>query len=382
MSASRLVLGMVAAMCLGLCSAAQAETAVTDEVVKLLKASVGEDVILSFIRDKGAPAELDADRIIELKKAGATSAVLMALMKGSGAEFPFDLDGEHTVDKPGTHGAISVYPICRRGPVSVETYLTLDEATGAKIIKISEKGDGSVPVVVISNSGALPLYISAGEVIYGGKQDRMIAYDVIVEPGRDLTVEVRCVEQGRWSGRSQTFASAKAMGNKRTRAAVQFKNQGEVWREVAAQNRKLRASSGTGSYKASLSKSEVSESYSALASRVLPGLSGRHVVGMVVAVNGKVEAIEIFGAPGLFAKLKEKLLKSYVLDAQGVKDEKRTAPGKGEILDFYRKTMAAQAKELKKYGKNTNAARRAPHADANENFDSDGRLLRRSMLAN
>lgn len=370
---------LLAAMLLAPAVAAAVD--VTAEVLKLLKGNVEEQVLLTYIAGNDAPGDLNADQIIELKKAGATSAVLMALMKGGGSDFPFDLTDEHTVGKPVQHAAMAVYPVLRKGPVSVSTYLTLDEATDAKTIAIAEQGDGAVPVVVISNNGKLPVYISAGEVIYGGKQDRMIAYDVIVDAGKKLTVEVRCVEQGRWSGRNQDFASSKAMGGKRSRAAAQFKQQHDVWNEVAAQNSTVDGSAGTTSYKASLTKIDEGTEYAGYAGALMPALTGRNVVGMVVAIDGKVESIDIFGGPGLFEKLREKLLKAAVLDATSTTDEGKSAPGREAILQFYRTAMAADSEELKAYSGNRNAARKADHADTNENFDNAGKLLHRSLLA-
>ena len=56
---------------------------------------------------------------------------------------------------------------------------------------------------------------------------------------------------------------------------------------------------------------------------------------MVVAINGKVHAIELFGSPSLFARLKEKLLKGYVLDALSSGSDAGGVPGKKNILDLF-----------------------------------------------
>ena len=171
------------------------------EVLKLLKANVGEEVVLAYLAREGAPAALTADGMVDLKKAGATPAILLALLGGRKAgadgDFPFDLDKDHQVAKPVTHKLMAVYPILRKAPTMVGAYLTLEEATQQKSITVQEKGGGSVPVVVVVNSGRLPVYISAGEIIIGGKQDRVVAHDILVKPGVEVTVDVRCVEQGR-----------------------------------------------------------------------------------------------------------------------------------------------------------------------------------------
>jgi len=356
------------------------------EIIKLLKADVAEEVILAYIEKKGAPEELSASRIVDLKKAGATKGVLMALL---GAEagirmpgrYPFDLDENHEVGEPATRGLMAVFPILRKTPATVGEYLTLDEAMGRKVIKIEEKGGGSVPVVIIINTGRLPIYISAGEVIIGGKQDRMISHDIVILPGKEVTVDVKCVEKGRWHGPRVHFESAQAMGGLAARKAVQFAGQSEVWDEVAAQNVAAGAESSTGSYKAALTDPDVKRRYRELAEAMLPHLEGRRVVGMVVAVNGKVHAIEMFGSPALFSRMKEKLLKSYVLDTLGMQDQHANPPDKEAILSFYRSTMKERAEELKKYKENTNFKREAREATANDCVDAQGQLLHRSLLA-
>jgi len=359
------------------------------EVQKLLKAEVGEETILKFISANGAPEKLTADEIIELKKTGASQAVLLALMGGASrtptgapGEFPFDLDEHHSVDKPVVHGLMAIYPIKRKIPASIGSFLTIDEAVQQNFAVVKEKGDGTVPNVIIRNSGKLPIYITAGEIIIGGKQDRIIAYDVIIHPGKELTVEVRCVEQGRWQGGKTEFAPSKAMGGAKSRMAAQFSDQGKVWEEVAKQNASVQAApSATGTYQGSLNKPEIQKMYEEYAAKILPSLDGRNIVGIVVCMNGKIYAVEIFGSPSLFAKMKEKLLKSFVLDAAGMKDEKVQPAGKDAILSFYRSAMQAKEEKLKVYESNVNVKRPAKECIANENKDEDGNVMRRSILA-
>ncbi len=361
--------------------------AVLKEVQKLLKAEVGEETILKYISTNGAPEKLTADEIVELKKSGASQAVIIALMGGARGEtagkedFPFDLDEHHSVDKPVVHGLMAIYPIKRKIPASIGNYITLDEAVQQKVATVKEKGEGTVPNVIIRNSGRIPIYITAGEIIIGGKQDRIIAYDVIIHPDKEITVEVRCVEQGRWNGARSEFAPAKAMGGMKSRAAAQFKSQQKVWDEVAEQNASVQVSTSTGTYQASLNKPEVQKMYEEYSAKLLPSLDDRNTVGMVVSMNGKVSAVEIFGSPGLFAKMKDKLLKSYVLDAAGMKDEKAKPASKDEILSFYKAAMKAEAEKLKAYDDNVNVKRNAEPCIANENKDAEGNFMRRSILA-
>ncbi len=50
------------------------------------------------------------------------------------------------------------------------------------------------------------VYIGGGEIITGGRQDRMIVRDTILNPSdKDQYVPVMCVEEGRWSDKEKKF---------------------------------------------------------------------------------------------------------------------------------------------------------------------------------
>ncbi len=69
----------------------------------------------------------------------------------------------------------------------------------------------SVNQLVLVNRSKRPLLLLAGELVSGGKQDRIIAKDRIVAPGAEpLPLDVFCVEHGRWSTGSQ-FAASKSI---------------------------------------------------------------------------------------------------------------------------------------------------------------------------
>src|SRR5213592_4751072 len=80
----------------------------------------------------------------------------------------------------------------------------------------------SVNQLVLINRSKRPLLLLAGELVSGGKQDRVIGKDRIVPVGAPpLPLDVFCVEHGRWTGSSQ-FAAAKTIVHPsvRERAAV------------------------------------------------------------------------------------------------------------------------------------------------------------------
>ena len=96
-------------------------------------------------------------------------------------------------------------------------------------------GGPSVNQLVLINRSKRPLILLAGELVSGGKQDRIIAKDRIVPPGAEpLPLNVFCVEHGRWSNGAQfNAASAIVHPSVREQAAVK-RNQSDVWESVTA----------------------------------------------------------------------------------------------------------------------------------------------------
>src|SRR5262249_24394819 len=91
----------------------------------------------------------------------------------------------------------------------------------------------TVNQLVLVNRSKFPLLLLAGELVSGGKQDRIIGKDRIVPVGAPpLPLDVFCVEHGRWSNGAQ-FSAAKTMVHPsvREKAAVDQK-QTDGWAAV------------------------------------------------------------------------------------------------------------------------------------------------------
>ncbi len=354
------------------------------EVMKLLKADIAEDIILTYIAKHNLPPDLSADDIIKLQHEGGSPAIISALLGTQPgepeSEFPFNLDERHSVGEPITYGALAVFPVYLAAAERMQEFLTLDAAEELGVVVITEKSGGSVPAVIIRNTSDVSIYICAGEVIFGGKQDRMIAHDVVIAPRETIEVKVRCVESGRWHGTSSQFTSGGLMGSNKVREAVQFMAQSDVWNRVAEQNAQLEAQTSTGTYRAALTHEEIQELYKAFARQILPKLEEENVAGMIIAVNGEILCIDIFGSPALFDDLKEKILKASVLDIIGIEDEGSSPPSKARIMDFYREASRANSEQLQKYQENANNKRESQNALVNESVDDQGQMLHQNII--
>ena len=347
-----------------------------NDIIKLLKTNVGEDVIKAHIANKDMIFDLSTKDIINLKKAGASDDLLSYMMEGTSVagDFPFELEKDFVVKKPTAHDHLAIYPVYRKTSIRVEDYITLDEAQKEKVIIITEKASGSVPVVIIRNNGKKPIFIMAGEIIIGGKQDRMVSFDVLIPAGKEVEVSVRCVEHGRWHGKSGEFKSGKAVGGKGVRTALQFKSQQDVWDEVSKACAENQISSESGTYKAILSSEDIDKKSKPYFDALKDGIKDDDIVGMIMALNGEVVCVDIFANPKFFAKVKEKFLKAYILDAISTEMTSTDTPGKKDILSFFGELKVAKTEELKKYKANCNYELESDLLIGNESRDKDGNL--------
>jgi hypothetical protein len=107
--------------------------------------------------------------------------------------------------EPVEHRGVVICPVFpRRTPVAA--YVTLEEALprGSRVTEIDEAG--AVPELNVTNPLEENVLLYDGEELLGAKQNRILNVTVLVR--RRARAEVSCVEQGRWSRRSATFAAA------------------------------------------------------------------------------------------------------------------------------------------------------------------------------
>jgi hypothetical protein len=272
---------------------------------------------------------------------------------------------------------ITVFPVVLKEKVNVDAdYITLDEGTEKKLVVVSEKGadienagninqgntnsnvqmnqvqqqynssQGEVNEVQVSNLSDQTLFVMAGEIILGGKQDRVVQKDVIIPPRtKNFPVAVFCVEHGRWSGESMSFESSKNLTQMKLRKKAMFTNQQEVWNEVAEQNKKQQTETETGTYRAVIKNEKVAKEMEPHVQAINKFLAGMdNLTGVVVAIDGKVVAIDVFFTPKMFTQVRDKIIKSYVLEAMTREKPVKKAATLAEAEKFIANAENAQAK--------------------------------------
>lgn len=213
----------------------------------------------------------------------------------------------------------------------VREFLVLGECLADGRAQLHETGN--VNLLEIENLANLDLFLQAGDMVKGGRQDRTLGADFIV-PARSgrMRVPAFCVEQGRWSQRRGESA-AKFSSSEETLSSSKLKrvirkeqSQADVWDEVAAIQSKLAASVGSDvTAAASPSSLQLSMENGALRRRVedytavLDELPQTYpgAVGFVFLVNGQPTGAEVYGTPTLFRKLWSKGLRAAAVEALG-----------------------------------------------------------------
>jgi hypothetical protein len=275
---------------------------------------------------------------------------------------PSRSEGEWRLLEPIAYENISVFPVVSSNSQDTSAFLTLEEGLATGEVIVREQGseglvrgrDGrpvyvpqsstgaSVNQLVLINRSRRPLLLLAGELVSGGKQDRVIGKDRIVPVGAPpLPLDVFCVEHGRWTGVSQ-FAAAKTIVHPsvRERAAVDQKQQ-EVWDAVRSGTTAKAAASAPApqmsmeSIQDAIASNGRTEAYEKIYVsravgvsiddfveevqrrfvRATSGLKGERVVGVVVAYGGEVAWSDIFASGDLFDHYWNKLLRSYAVEA-------------------------------------------------------------------
>ncbi len=264
-----------------------------------------------------------------------------------------------------THGNLTIFPVIGGVDYDTSRFLTLDEGVRAGTVIVTEQGSlqglvrrgqpvnrhagAEVNELVLVNNSDRPLLLLAGEIVTGGKQDRVIGADRLVPPKSDpINLSVFCVEPGRWVGPTAQFGSMKSqMAQPSVRVpAMAAKDQNEVWNQVAAarqaaqmasaaviggaplvqaDNGNLAASGGndlthsrTTSYAATMASPRVQAMVDNAAGdydSLLRELRKTNAKGVIVAINGNLVWADLFASNDLLLRYWQKLVRSYAAES-------------------------------------------------------------------
>ena len=215
-------------------------------------------------------------------------------------------------------GALTVLWLHGRDVAGLPPMLTLDEARAAGSLLFTERDRAAVPELVVDNRGKTHVLLLAGEILVGGKQNRVLREDLLLPPlSGPRLVGVFCVEQGRWNEGRRDFESRASFAQPSLRREVVGQaDQARVWSEVARSALSAYAPSATGNYQQVYEKPEV-QKHAAEAERAMATPAAEGAVGAAVYLHDRFTGLDAFADPGLFARAWPKLLRAHAVEAYG-----------------------------------------------------------------
>jgi hypothetical protein len=272
----------------------------------------------------------------------------------------------YTLLSPIRSGNLTVFPVATNKSYDTGEFITLDEGLRSGDVVVTEAGqarglirrrpggpvvlhpsrDAEVNRLVLVNNSKRPLLLLAGEIVTGGKQDRVIGKDRIVPPESDpVDLSVFCVEPGRWvaangkydfsANRSGGLVGGVVASPSVRASAMAAKNQQQVWDHVDKSKQAMAETlvvngansaapevSSMSSYARVMENKDVQKQVDAVAGpvernyeSVIHQLRDKNAVGVVVAINGEIVWADIFASTQLLQKYWPKLVRSYASEA-------------------------------------------------------------------
>lgn len=251
-------------------------------------------------------AAADRIRILEARPAGMTARkrhpVLERLVRGLAA-------GEAR-----QRGALTVVWLHTTAAPPALDVATLDEAQASGALVVTERDRARAPDLVVDNRGKRRVLLLAGEILVGGKQNRVLAEDVLL-PARSgpLSVEVYCVEAGRWSGSSARLESRGLFAPSGLRRQIlDHVDQQRVWSAIDGYAAHASAPSPTQSYEAVVEQPDVKAHARDVEEDL--GRVPAGAVGAAAFVGARLAGLDVLQHPTLFVRLWPKLLRAHAVE--------------------------------------------------------------------
>jgi hypothetical protein len=295
--------------------------------------------------------------------------VLFGLFLVVGLSLQMFAQSGYRISAPVSYKNLSVFLIHGKDEIKNKNILTLQEAMEKDLFVVYETSDVN-ELAVENKSSQYEVFIQSGDIVKGGKQDRVLAITIII-PARSgrISIEAFCVESGRWKQRGKEQSGQFSSSNERivTKdlkiAANQSRSQNEVWSKVAEAQDKLSQNvggrvnaeaSGT-SLQLSLENKKVVATADEYVNKLAGIIEGRNdIIGYAFVINGKINSADVYASNHLFKKLWLKLLKATAIEAVA-----EMQPGKptklvkiNEIKQFMDDADGGQSQERKVNNRN------------------------------
>jgi hypothetical protein len=336
---------------------------------------------------------------------------------GSGVAFAADTT--QRISGPHAHENLAIYFV--HGPsAGGQVPLTLAEAVAKGTVQVMETG--SVNELRIENTGNEQVFVQAGDMVKGGRQDRVLTVSLLLPPRSGvIPIASFCVEPGRWSARgtedpTRFTTASEAMPSRGTLlimaappaagagaprqagddgqalAGETARKQRQVWDSVAKVQADLTAGVGSHvnslqsatSLQLSLEHANLKQARAAyVAALEEKGLAADDVIGYVAAINGKAVSANIYPSNGLFRKMWAKQLTAVATEAIGGKAAAAAidAPSPDAVQGFLAAAEKGTAQGRETAARMFQETRDSARALYNETRSPSGHWVHKNYLA-
>lgn len=244
-------------------------------------------------------------------------------------ESPPPSPGTPNISGPHSYHNLAFYVVEGQHQPEHDELLTLEEAMKQNLVKVHETG--KVSELAVENLAKRRLFIQAGDIVKGGKQDRTLGVDLILaaKSGR-VPIQSFCVESGRWQARggeslNHFSSSSNALPGKTLKAAARYnKKQDKVWSLISRGQSKLKEKAGAKviaddsptSMELTMNSKQLREKTKAYQNKLGDVLAEHpQATGIVVAINGQLNSADLYQSPVLLKKLWPKLSQAAMTEA-------------------------------------------------------------------
>ena len=234
----------------------------------------------------------------------------------------------------------------------ISEYITLKEASKEKLVQFSETS--TVSTASVTNLSTKPLFLMNGEILEGAKQNRVINDSIIIPQQSTKTVDVSCVEEGRWSEQYKDFKPSDELLNMRSRweksksvfdtklrTGSRKSDQSRVWDEIREKQSRMGVHSYTHSAKDTYMHYEDRLHEYENRMIILP-----NQVGLIFYLNNNFVGIDLFDSPATFQEFSKKIIRSIAIDAIEI-DSKQRLPNHRKIASRLLKQFVDLMSNLK-----------------------------------
>jgi hypothetical protein len=247
-----------------------------------------------------------------------------------------------------------------------KSYISLPEAMQKRKVQIDEvDGDNGADIKVLRlrNKGRQPILLTPGDIIKGGKQDRMVANMQLLMPGDEwLYIDVLCVEKGRWAdSKVFKFSSAGRADYRMQQYLVQQGTQQHLWKHIDSIYKQRNDSSLTWSYTYLFKSSRGIDTGCVTSAQQLPWANDSLIVGWIAVTHGRIIGIDVYATNNLF---KAAVPNAFIAAVRSRSITlKKTFPTLPTVQQWANEALSptTQARWIQRHGKLTIAGGKAIH---------------------